>query len=255
MMRSEKEMSDASSFDRLSSLLEAFRIEAQLCTDNEPSKCNFIIYEGEGKQQLLYYPSLSCREHFVLPETIDKVLLCAQVYLGSKDSQIHRVFPREIAVEIDSEASLASICHLIFEEIEFQRCGRDAVFRRLCEVLLIRLLRHYIGNKLADVGMVAGLSHTQLAKVMAAVHEAPEFPWRLETMADVACMSRTGFATLFRQRVGMTPGNYLSLFRLSLAQKELAEGKPLKDVAVRVGYSSATSLSRALHKHRQSEAV
>jgi transcriptional regulator GlxA family with amidase domain len=77
------------------------------------------------------------------------------------------------------------------------------------------------------------------------MHDAPDKDWTLEWLADTAGMSRTSFANVFRDVIGVTPGNYLSRWRLTLAKGLLSEGAPLKGVAQAVGYASPAALSRA----------
>ena len=64
-------------------------------------------------------------------------------------------------------------------------------------------------------------------------------------MAAIAGLSRSGFALLFKQTIGMTPGEHLARFRIATAQELLNRGMPLKVIAYDVGYGSPTALSRA----------
>ena len=57
-------------------------------------------------------------------------------------------------------------------------------------------------------------------------------------------MSRARFAVNFRETIGLTPGDYLTQWRLSLAQSLLRKGKPVGLVAHAVGYSGPAALSR-----------
>ena len=58
-------------------------------------------------------------------------------------------------------------------------------------------------------------------------------------------MSRARFALHFRSVVGATPGDHLVACRLTEAQELLRQGLRLKAVAERVGYGSASALTRA----------
>ena len=62
-------------------------------------------------------------------------------------------------------------------------------------------------------------------------------------------MSRTVFASTFRESLGITPGQYLQGWRVGLAQQALRHGRPLKVVASDVGYGSEAALSRAFKAH------
>jgi AraC-like DNA-binding protein len=49
----------------------------------------------------------------------------------------------------------------------------------------------------------------------------------------------------FREVTGETPADYLAAWRVMTAQRLLARGAPVKQVAEDVGYGSASALSRA----------
>jgi AraC-like DNA-binding protein len=57
-------------------------------------------------------------------------------------------------------------------------------------------------------------------------------------------MSRARFAERFHDVVGMTPGAYLSDWRLGLAKSMLLKGASVQTIANDVGYGSASALSR-----------
>ena len=58
-------------------------------------------------------------------------------------------------------------------------------------------------------------------------------------------MSRSSFAAVFKREVGDTQGNYLTRWRVRLAQALIREGVALKVVAERVGYASQAGFLRA----------
>ena len=119
---------------------------------------------------------------------------------------------------------------------------------RLFEVVVLQLLRWLLDHpQQAGVrpGLITGLSHPRLARALAALHDAPGEPWTLSRMADRAGMSRTAFATAFREVVGQTPADYLSGWRIALAQSRLREGRPVKALADELGYANPSALSRA----------
>jgi AraC-like DNA-binding protein len=78
------------------------------------------------------------------------------------------------------------------------------------------------------------------------MHGSPAHPWSLDELASRAGMSRSSFANLFQDKVGLTPGSYLVGWRITLAQDLLRKGKPLKLVAEEVGYAGPPALSRAV---------
>ncbi len=61
-------------------------------------------------------------------------------------------------------------------------------------------------------------------------------------------MSRARFAARFREAVDTTPMNYLTDWRVSVAQRLLARGNSLKFVAPEVGYATPAALTRVFRK-------
>lgn len=80
---------------------------------------------------------------------------------------------------------------------------------------------------------------------LVAMHEKPGKEWTPHELASFANMSRSVFASTFRSIVVITPGQYLQGWCVRLAQMERRRGRPLKLIAVEVGYGSEAALSRA----------
>ena len=115
---------------------------------------------------------------------------------------------------------------------------------RLFEYLFVLLIRSAMNARLIDSGILMGLSDSRLSRAIEAMHQHPETSWSLEQLAQRAGMSRARFAAYFRQVVGMTPFDYLTEWRLGVAQTMLRRGNSLKLIAAAVGYASATALTR-----------
>jgi AraC-like DNA-binding protein len=96
--------------------------------------------------------------------------------------------------------------------------------------------------------MLAGLSHPQLSKVLIKIHEKPEENWNLDSLSNLAAMSRSKFAELFKEVVGQPPGDYITDWRLFVAQGLLKENKSVGLVANEVGYENGSALARVFRK-------
>jgi transcriptional regulator GlxA family with amidase domain len=105
-------------------------------------------------------------------------------------------------------------------------------------------MRSALSERLLDSGVLLGLADERLGKVIHLMHKHPENSWSLEELASRAGMSRARFAVRFRQVVGVTPFDYLTDWRLGVAQTMLRKGSSLKLVATAVGYGNATALTR-----------
>lgn len=97
---------------------------------------------------------------------------------------------------------------------------------------------------------LAGSGDVRLQKALLAMIEAPEKPWRIDTMAEVAAMSRTAFAVRFKEVLGQTPLNYLTALRIQHAMTLLAAGpqQSIDSVARDVGYADESALRRAYQR-------
>jgi AraC-like DNA-binding protein len=80
------------------------------------------------------------------------------------------------------------------------------------------------------------------------MHSAPEKAWTLELLAEVAGMSRASFASHFREATQTTPIEYLTDWRISLAQSKIINGVSIKAIAKDVGYANPEALTRVFTK-------
>lgn len=263
------QMTNAPPLDRLSALLERFQIRAgvfhtgAMCGTKDfatPESVGLMhilrgghlrVTDADGTEReitepaVLFYPR-------GLPHRLDTGaadreigLLCARVDLGGAASPIAAALPDAIVLTAAPGDGLRATLDVLAGEAFASNCGRQAVLDRLCEVVVVKLLRHVIGGNRTTFGMFAGLAHPMLCRALTALHDAPDRNWTLESLAETAGMSRTAFANAFRETVGQTPGNYLAAWRLTLADEQLSKGAPLKTVARSVGYASPAALSRA----------
>lgn len=254
--------------DRLSALIQRFRIEAKVLPvgatglSNEPGICLapnlFIIGRGRlsfshdrlpdlggETPMLLFFPRGTPPDFKIQSEGEEAEFVCASVDTGGDANPISLALPDVVTVPLNEAEPLQAVTDILLDEALSPRCGGRAVIDRLCEIVVIRLLRHLIESGKTKVGLVAGLAHPNLSLAIVAIHDNPEKAWRLEDLADVAAMSRTHFANTFRDVVGVTPGEYLSNWRLTLARIEIGKGTAVKAIAGKVGFSSAAALSRA----------
>ncbi len=73
--------------------------------------------------------------------------------------------------------------------------------------------------------------------------------WTVAELAKLAGMSRSAFAARFNDTLGCAPMEYLSRWRIALAQDALSRGgKSLDRVADEIGYRAASAFSTAFRK-------
>ena len=200
---------------------------------------------GITEPTLLFLPRPD--DHRLIADDRDGAdVVCGSIQFGGGGhNPITDSLPPMVLVPLADLAGAQSLLDLLYEEAFSDLCGRQAALDRLCELLLIRLLRYCLDHGLTQGGTLAGLADPRLAKALVGVHEDATRPWTLEDMAQRAGMSRARFAVHFRQIVGDTPADYLASWRVTLAQGLLRSGRPLKHVALDVGYGSASAFTRA----------
>lgn len=173
-------------------------------------------------------------------------VVCATLLVGGGGrNPISDSLPDAVMIELSELAGIDQILDLMFSEAFDGRSGRQGVLDRLCEILMIRMLRHCLERGQISGGALAGLADPKLAKALEAMHRQPAHDWDLPAMAAQAGMSRGRFAAHFHHVLGSTPADYLASWRLMLAQRLLARGMPAKTAALEVGYGSSSALHRA----------
>ena len=182
-------------------------------------------------------------------ESDNAKVVCATVEYGTgATNPISQALPDVLVLPFSKVEQLEHNLSWLIAESVCDDYGKHAIMDRLMEVLIISLLRHLVQENQLSTGLLAGLAHPQLAKVLQAIHQSPEQAWSVEELADVALMSRSKFSPLFKQVLGQTPLDYLTAWRVNIAQSLLLQGKPVSVVANEVGYDSSSTLSRAFNK-------
>jgi AraC-like DNA-binding protein len=269
-------MNSQTPLDRLSSILERFRLQAQL--HHSGALCGmhqFDASEGFGYLHVLRRGKLTVSHpdakevpktmsfneptfllyprpfthRFHNPPSVGSDFTCAKLmFEGGADNPLARAFPSLIALPLARVPGLQAVLELLFAETDRVRCGQRLLADRLFEVVVIQLLRWFLDNPDevgSEPGLIAGLSNPRLARALTAMHQAPGDSWTLELLAERAGMSRTAFANRFREEVGQTPADYLSNWRIALAKTKLLNGLAVKNLAEELGYANPSALSRA----------
>lgn len=187
------------------------------------------------------------RHRLIADDAAGAQVLCATVQFGgsSNSNPVSDSLPDMVAVQIETLDGVAPLLSLVTQEAFGGQPGAQTAVDRLCELLIIRLLRYCLNEGLTTGGTLAGLSDSRLAKALAGIHREPTRPWKLEDMAAEAGMSRARFAARFREVTGQAPVHYLATWRIALAQNLLKSGRPMKQVSIEAGYSSSSAFTRA----------
>lgn len=179
------------------------------------------------------------------PEREGAELVCAMIEFGAGMlNPLIASLPEPLVLPLDALPELGPTLQLLFSEAFSGLPGRQTAIDRLFEYVFVLLMRSAMNAHLVDSGVLMGLSDLRLCKAIDAMHKHPETSWSPEQLAQCAGMSRARFAAYFRQVVGITPFDYLTNWRLGIAQTMLRKGNSLKLIASAVGYANATALTR-----------
>jgi len=251
---------DAPRLDRLTALLEG--LSPKVTATAEPNGFALHIIKAATKVQGLNCISgiqpealslLVCPATYSLEKLLEADQQCFMSFDVVFDGPMGPSFLAELSQPIsivmkNADPSLLQVMTLIANEMQASRCGQSFFMNRAGDILLISLMRHLTSRPQQSSGLFHALSDPRIAKSLVAMHTKPAHPWTLETLANLAGMSRTSFANYFKEVMKVSPGKYLENMRLAIARQLVQSGLGLKQVAARSGYASPSTLSRALSR-------
>lgn len=138
----------------------------------------------------------------------------------------------------------------LMRELRSPQPGGALVARHLAQTLLIEALRLHLAEGQAHrVGWLYALGDSRLRHAMTAMHGDPARRWTLDELAKTAGMSRTSFATRFREILGEPAMEYLTRWRMMLAARLLRDQRQsVAAVAPSVGYESESAFGAAFKR-------
>lgn len=137
----------------------------------------------------------------------------------------------------------------LFDEASGGRLGSDFAIRQHAQLLLLEVLRAYLGQERPAIGWLRLLADERLAPALRRMHADPGRSWGLAELASAAGMSRTAFAERFRSVAGEPPLTYLGRWRMVLAQQALQDPDVrVGALATQLGYGSESAFSNAFKR-------
>ena len=136
------------------------------------------------------------------------------------------------------------------QELREPRPGGSLVVQQLATMMLVQTLRLHLADGSRDgVGWMFALADKRLGAAIGAIHADPVRRWTLQALAERAGMSRSTFALRFKQKVGESPMEYVTQWRMRLAADRLVNGRdPISVVALSLGYESESAFSAAFKR-------
>jgi AraC-like DNA-binding protein len=167
----------------------------------------------------------------------------ASILLGMLPPIVH------IRKESDKAAMRWSLERLMQELLEPQP-GGVLVAQHLAYMMLVQALRLHLAEGLkGGVGWLFALADKQIGTAIHAVHDDPGHNWTLQELAQHAGMSRSTFAQKFKEKVGESPMEYLTRWRMLLAGDRLINSNDsISSMARSLGYESESAFSTAFKR-------
>ena len=184
-------------------------------------------------------------------------IVCGSLSFRSRqpEADLHSVntLPSFILMKADQARTLAlhTTVQALASEMEEQAPGSEVVASRLAEVLVVQVLRAHIasGPERNKGWLPCNFFDPQIGAALSAIHDKVNTSWTVESLAEAAGMSRSAFASRFKELLGQSPLEYVTEWRMQKAMQILQQrDKKLIDVARLVGYQSDAAFSKAFKR-------
>ena len=186
--------------------------------------------------------------HTLIPRPVAEIV-CAEFEFGQRfKNPLTSVTPSVILIPVADAPEIEVIHKFLMDEAFSSRCGKSFGVNQLLQYFILVVFRYLIRTETIPSGITKALADERLLRAITSMHADPARPWTLEELATVAGMSRASFANHFREAAQTTPLEYLTEWRISLAQSRIAAGAPIKAVAKDIGYSSPAAFTRVFTK-------
>ncbi len=154
------------------------------------------------------------------PET---AMLCGELEfrMGQQNPIFSALPPYFIVRSAKSSNAFRQLADMLSATSVDHRWGRQTVQNKLADTLFTMAICEYVRSSEQPRGLLAALTDVRLSKALAAMHERPGDDWTVQSIAQVAGMSRTAFMDLFTQTVGLPPIQYLANWRATEARRLL----------------------------------
>ncbi len=145
---------------------------------------------------------------------------------------------------------IQGIISTLRDELEFGKVGGNLLIDSLKTTLAIHLLRNYCTTqpKPSNYANYAnGLSQFTLQQVTEYIHEHLHQDLKLIELSAIAQLSPYYFLRLFKQRLGITPHQYILQCRIEKAKHLLQQTQlSIADIALQTGFSDQSHMTRCL---------
>ena len=156
-------------------------------------------------------------------------------------------------VHLRNAADNVALCWTLqrmVEELQHPQPGGVVVAHSLARMMFVQALRvHMEDSARNDLGGLSALSDVQMSKAITSMHKEPALAWTVEKLAQRVGMSRAAFASKFKNTVRQSPIEYLTRWRILLAEDRMANTTdPVSEIAQSLGYKSTSAFGKVFRK-------
>jgi AraC-like DNA-binding protein len=139
---------------------------------------------------------------------------------------------------------------LLGKEVGGGAPGESVIIDRLADILLIQAIRaHLASTGPENTNWLAGIADPKIGRALRSFHADVARDWTVASLAFEAGMSRSSFAERFRVRVGLSPLDYLTRWRMFRVRRALLDtDQAFAIIAERNGYQSRPSCSQSFKR-------
>ena len=166
-------------------------------------------------------------------------------------SILFEVLPPIVHLQKDSDKAALRWClERMAQELRDPKPGGYLVAQDLAHMMLVQALRlHLAQGSSESVGWLFALADKQISAAICCMHDHPAQDWTIQKLAERAGMSRSAFAVKFREKVGASPMEYLTRWRMLLAGNRLRDSSdPVSVISHSLGYISEAAFSTAFKR-------
>jgi AraC-like DNA-binding protein len=159
--------------------------------------------------------------------------------------------PPAIHIRADADEAASMRWNIERFRAEFMRksIGSGLILNHLAPIILIQAIRAHMASASSPPGWLSSITDPKLSRAMEAMHEEYNRAWSIQELATLSSMSRARFAATFKKKLGVSPGEYLTSWRIQVACGLLRAGdKSIATIAGEVGYESESAFSSAFNK-------
>jgi AraC family transcriptional activator of mtrCDE len=151
-----------------------------------------------------------------------------------------------IVLDFSEDKKMRFIFEALIEEYQKSGPACAAMMEALMNQCLIAVLRAAESKSGGSLPWLSAMDDPRISKVIDVILDRPEDNYTVESLADIAAMSRATFARHFEKCFNRTPMDYLRDVRLRRAAQLLQVSTiPIDSVASKIGYSSRSHFSKA----------